>query len=721
MAGIVIVALPKEDEPVWEYSSEKKPHMTLLYMNGVLSDEEAAEITKYVQHASNVSLNRFGLSVDRRGTLGDEDADVLFFDTTIGVKQLREFRSMLLKNDVIAKNYVKVEQFPGWIPHLTMGYPNSPAKEVAPPDSRYLLNWINFDRIAIWFDNYEGPEFELSGDTDSLTDNAYWSEDHGVHIMHFGVKGMRWGVRRETDSSGRVSGSSSKTPSEFRSALKNDPNPKNVHKPASSGDKKQGVSRKNDHFELQDYSTPDGYHYTKVSNGRVNFLKKPITGSKEEKKFDASLKKNYETRLNRIMKLSGYGTEGSGYDRAKERVHREMDQLGDSGVGHRFRNVQESMSLEERSSAKQSAMDPMDVVLTRDADGEHSDILEHKRPFDESSVKRDDGGQFTSNVSDQINSAIFNKIDNMSAEEFDEMFAGGKNAKLFESYVKRNEAIRISSQVSSLTRSIMKPTNIYKPRKDNFNPKAKLDTSQVIDDGKQKRSKTREVPDYPEVQLDPKGVYKNKRLAHSEESIDDVLMHFGVKGMRWGVRRPLNSSGIVTGSVDSAIKGGQKPKAEKESGSVRSGKKSADQKRMERNLKKDISSLSTKDIQDLTKRIQAIKSYKAETAAQKEAQRSVLNKIGRWAAGNAFQGAKSAGESFIKEAASDAVRGVLPETNSGKARRKKEEQAQEDRDRRIKKEDEQASEKARKERESAVKDLVETIMDGDGVYRPKGE
>ena len=199
MAGIVIVALPKEDEPVWEYSSEKKPHMTLLYMNGVLSDEEAAEITKYVQHASNVSLNRFGLSVDRRGTLGDEDADVLFFETEYGVPALRNFRSMLLKNETIAKNYVKAEQFPGWIPHLTMGYPNSPAKEVE-VDNRHLLRWVSFDRIAIWFDNYEGPEFELSGDDGLRAEDAYWSEEHGVFLMHHGVKGMRWGVRKDQTS-----------------------------------------------------------------------------------------------------------------------------------------------------------------------------------------------------------------------------------------------------------------------------------------------------------------------------------------------------------------------------------------------------------------------------------------------------------------------------------------------------------------------------------------
>lgn len=86
-----------------------------------------------------------------------------------------------------------------------MGYPNSPAKEVE-VDNRHLLRWVSFDRIAIWFDNYEGPEFELNNDDGLRVEDAYWSEEYGVYLMHYGVNGMRWGVRRSVGPNGLVTG-----------------------------------------------------------------------------------------------------------------------------------------------------------------------------------------------------------------------------------------------------------------------------------------------------------------------------------------------------------------------------------------------------------------------------------------------------------------------------------------------------------------------------------
>ena len=198
MPVITIVALPEADELVWDLSSEKKPHMTLLMINDPEGTEEV-NILEFVQHAANTSLSRFGLSVDRRGTLGPKDADVLFFDTEFGVPELRKFRAQLLQNDHIYKNYVKEDQFPGWIPHLTMGYPEAPAKEV-PDGKEYGLKWINFDRIAVWIDDFEGPEFELRKHNMAQLDDAYWSEPKGVYIMQYGKKGMHWGVRKDVAS-----------------------------------------------------------------------------------------------------------------------------------------------------------------------------------------------------------------------------------------------------------------------------------------------------------------------------------------------------------------------------------------------------------------------------------------------------------------------------------------------------------------------------------------
>lgn len=100
--GIVIVALPFEDDRVRKVSSEKEPHLTLLYLDGADFDASQVKlITEYVEHAASM-LAPFSLDVKRRGTLGDQNADVLFFDKKWS-KNIEMFRSMLLSNDLISQ------------------------------------------------------------------------------------------------------------------------------------------------------------------------------------------------------------------------------------------------------------------------------------------------------------------------------------------------------------------------------------------------------------------------------------------------------------------------------------------------------------------------------------------------------------------------------------------------------------------------------------------
>lgn len=190
----VIVAIPSEDDPVWKVSSEKTPHMTLLYFGEQDSDELAVHIGDYLEHSADTMLYKFGMSVSKRGTLGDKDADVLFFDKGWSPKVLGDFRSALLKDSKIKIAYDSTEQYPEWTPHLTLGYPDTPAHEV---DDDRRISWVNFDKVALWFGDSEGVEFDLR---DSISDEiASWSENDpasGV-LSHFGIKGMRWGVRRE--------------------------------------------------------------------------------------------------------------------------------------------------------------------------------------------------------------------------------------------------------------------------------------------------------------------------------------------------------------------------------------------------------------------------------------------------------------------------------------------------------------------------------------------
>lgn len=194
MSNLVIVAIPEDGDPIWKISSEKVPHMTLLFLGDNGDHPELQTIVEFVQHAAGMSLTRFGLDVDRRGKLGEDDADVLFFEDNWELPKLRQFRHHLLANDAIRKAHDSVEQRPEWLPHLTLGYPDTPARE-----TRERIYWVQFDRIAVWTGDYKGPEFELKGRYHDVASEVAMSEtaDQGAEFLsHYGVKGMKWGVRK---------------------------------------------------------------------------------------------------------------------------------------------------------------------------------------------------------------------------------------------------------------------------------------------------------------------------------------------------------------------------------------------------------------------------------------------------------------------------------------------------------------------------------------------
>lgn len=186
--GLVIVAIPEERDPVWKISSEKIPHLTICYLGNLADNEAVARIALYLQHVAKTSMHRFGLSVKGRGSLGENQADVLFFSEN-DTGELRDIRSYLLADSDIYNAYHSTEQYAKWLPHLTLGYPETPAK----PDTREYpgIGWVNFDRIALWTGDYEGPTFELDREELSMSDPV-----ENV-LEHFGVKGMKWGVIRD--------------------------------------------------------------------------------------------------------------------------------------------------------------------------------------------------------------------------------------------------------------------------------------------------------------------------------------------------------------------------------------------------------------------------------------------------------------------------------------------------------------------------------------------
>lgn len=201
MGSLIIAAVPTRDDPVWKVSTEKKPHVTLLYL-GDSNNPDRDRIAQFMIHAANLSLKRFTLDVDRRGLLGKDDADVLFFEDMWDLPELKEFRALLLKDDTIKKAYDASDQFPMWTPHLTLGYPKAPAKDDAVD---HPIRYIEFDIIALWDGDYEGVELILKRQRyaeevsmSSLPAHVENAEQVCEDILsHYGVKGMRWGIRKE--------------------------------------------------------------------------------------------------------------------------------------------------------------------------------------------------------------------------------------------------------------------------------------------------------------------------------------------------------------------------------------------------------------------------------------------------------------------------------------------------------------------------------------------
>lgn len=139
----VVVALPAEGDWTTQVSSEESgAHVTLLFLGDATFDPEPVRaVIAAVADAVEGPVSEF---VSGTATLGKDQAEVVLIDAAM----LADIRGAILSRDDIRDVHDTVEQFPAWIPHLTLGYPDAPPKSDARQDS------ITFDRLALWY----GPE-----------------------------------------------------------------------------------------------------------------------------------------------------------------------------------------------------------------------------------------------------------------------------------------------------------------------------------------------------------------------------------------------------------------------------------------------------------------------------------------------------------------------------------------------------------------------------------
>lgn len=149
-SAAVVVLLPRVEDPVTAMASGTHPHCTLLYLgDGEVDLGPLKSIVESVAASFNPLMTD---KVSGRATLGEDEADVLLLDASAsGI-----IRAALMAEDGVLELLEMQEQFPAWIPHLTVGYPEAAAEHVDPPQD------ITYSTLSIWRGN-EIYDFPLGG------------------------------------------------------------------------------------------------------------------------------------------------------------------------------------------------------------------------------------------------------------------------------------------------------------------------------------------------------------------------------------------------------------------------------------------------------------------------------------------------------------------------------------------------------------------------------
>jgi 2'-5' RNA ligase len=114
----IIAAVPSKTDPVHEVVAEDA-HVTLQFLGEAASLDDAAveEIKSTLEMLASV-VYPFSCSISGTAELGPDKAQVLIIQSEL----LTKVREMLGLSDAVSTAVASSDQFPNWIPHLTMSY-----------------------------------------------------------------------------------------------------------------------------------------------------------------------------------------------------------------------------------------------------------------------------------------------------------------------------------------------------------------------------------------------------------------------------------------------------------------------------------------------------------------------------------------------------------------------------------------------------------------------
>ena len=180
--GALVTLLPAADDPTQAASSEDMAHLTFIWMGDLMDIEGdtlamAEEVRRYAAQVDGPVV----VPVKERGTLGSDDADVLFLEPT---ESLLALRDGLLASEPIKAAYEAAEQFPEWIPHVTVNYGDKQA---------------GHDPNGV--EQEDSGAGGAAGRMSHLESDAIESptDDHSQGFAVVGVQGRSGGQQREND------------------------------------------------------------------------------------------------------------------------------------------------------------------------------------------------------------------------------------------------------------------------------------------------------------------------------------------------------------------------------------------------------------------------------------------------------------------------------------------------------------------------------------------
>lgn len=590
----VIVALPSALDPIRLVGDEDK-HATLLFFGETATlPPGAKEVLIETLALASTVFRPFSEEMVETSRLGSDNPPALVSKLSNG--KLGPIRDVLQVNPEIGKYVGNATQYPSYTPHVTLGYPDfqgeAELRELIKP-----LYSVQFDRLALWW-NDEHFEFDLGKSRDDIASNPGEEVKHMTMKMetedflaHFGVKGMKWGVIRDRiNAPGSLSRSAVNTPQGRARAqaavARGNPSTKQAHLASlkSTGHRAiNGLSGDKTFWRRMAITAGIATTTLAVPVAGAWFLPAGALAALGSSAIGTALAGGPHITMTALEmgqwalgSVGVYGTSGvlAGGTVANIVGNTGRAAAGNALINRSYERVGKTL-VDRQSAGRKLVVKALKTVGgIRDKDLKHEGMLETVLAHKERTLQD-----------------IFNE---MTAEQKD------------------LQAIIVGAALSG------------------------DDLSDVPEVAQQYIALSMEQKNF--IDFIVGNILSEEKLKHSDDdSLNNFLAHFGVKGMRWGVRRSDRELGsgsgqksgedkpgknnasarsmanMKSGSVVTMVdnEGNPKTMVKKKDGSWQETMLSADAERVVRTGQKEGHEMSTREIQEAINRANFIKSYDA--------------------------------------------------------------------------------------------------------------